>query len=105
MFYFYRAKAQQPAQPKDKALPKFGKLFIIFFILFHVVFISFNIYYFMFQSEAEGVDVEMPDSIEAIDSINEISIEALRNIPFPFLILSSKLLLSSPPDNAKTGQN
>lgn len=47
MFYFLRARPQPEPKAVERPLPKYGKLFIILFTLFHALFLIFNMYYFM----------------------------------------------------------
>ena len=51
MFYFFKAKPLPEQKVQEKPLPKTGKLFLIFFTLLHVMFLFFNMYYFMPQTE------------------------------------------------------
>ena len=47
MFYFLKASPQPEPKVVERPLPKYGKLFIILFTLFHALFLIFNMYYFM----------------------------------------------------------
>ena len=49
MFYFFKP-TPPPTKVQERPLPRTGKLFLFLFFAFHVLFLGFNVYYFMFKS-------------------------------------------------------
>ena len=49
MFYFFRP-TPPPTKVQERPLPRTGKLFLFLFFAFHVLFLGFNVYYFMSKS-------------------------------------------------------
>jgi hypothetical protein len=68
MYYLFRAQPDPKlVKAKEKNLPKTGKVFLLLFFLFHVVFLGFNFFYFYYNlvPVAEAADNEI-----AIDSVD-----------------------------------
>lgn len=60
---YYLLRSQQPEKPKESPLPKTGKIFLFLFFLFHVVFLGFNFYYFVYYTadeagEEKAIDID-----------------------------------------------
>ena len=51
MFYLFRAQADPKLKKDEKKLPKFGKLVLLLFFLFHVAFLGFNFWYFYYNAD------------------------------------------------------
>ena len=49
MFYFFRP-TPPPTKVQERPLPRIGKLFLFLLFAFHVLFLGFNVYYFMSKS-------------------------------------------------------
>ena len=49
MFYFFKP-TPPPTKVQERPLPRTGKLFLFLFFAFHVLFLGFNVYYFMSNS-------------------------------------------------------
>ena len=49
MFYFFKP-TPPPTKVQERPLPRTGKLFLFLFFAFHVLFLGFNVYYFMSKS-------------------------------------------------------
>ena len=68
MFYFFKANPLPEQKVQERPLPKTGKLFLILFTVFHVLFLFFNMYYFMPQAsesvESSSVDIENSIDVE-----------------------------------------
>ena len=68
MFYFFKANPLPEQNVQERPLPKTGKLFLILFTVFHVLFLFFNMYYFMPQAsesvESSSVDIENSIDVE-----------------------------------------
>ena len=50
MFYFFRPSPLPPTKVQERPLPRIGKLFLFLLFAFHVLFLGFNVYYFMSKS-------------------------------------------------------
>ena len=50
MFYFFRASPLPQPKVQERQEPRTGKLFLFLFFAFHALFVGFNIYYFMLNS-------------------------------------------------------
>ena len=50
MFYFFRPTPLPPTKVQERPLPRIGKLFLFLLFAFHVLFLGFNVYYFMSKS-------------------------------------------------------
>jgi len=66
MYYLLRSQQPDP-KVKEGPLPKTGKIFLFLFFLFHVVFLGFNFYYFVYYvaedgGEEKAVDVDTVDA-------------------------------------------
>jgi len=72
---YYLLRSQQPEKPKEGPLPKTGKIFLFLFFLFHVVFLGFNFYYFVYYSAEEAAEDKAID-IEAVDAVPDATIDA-----------------------------
>ena len=68
MFYFFKAKPLPEPKVQERALPKAGKLFLVFFALLHVIFLFFNMYYFM------------PQTTDSIENVTEVDAETYLNV-------------------------
>jgi len=71
MYYLFRSK--EPEKVKEKTLPKSGKIFLILFFLFHVVFLGFNFFYFFYyaaEEAAEGKAIDV-DDVDASASLSD----------------------------------
>jgi len=73
MYYLFRS--QQPEKPKEGPLPKTGKIFLFLFFLFHVVFLGFNFYYFVYYANEDAAEEKAID-IDAVDAAADASIDA-----------------------------
>ena len=58
MFYFFKANALGQAKVEERPAARSGKLFIVLLVLFHALFICFNLYYFMFKSNGSDAEIE-----------------------------------------------
>jgi len=47
MFYFFQAKPLPEPKVQERSLSRAGKLFLIAFTVSHLMFLIFNMYYFM----------------------------------------------------------
>jgi len=72
---YYLLRSQQPEKPKEGPLPKTGKIFLFLFFLFHVVFLGFNFYYFVYYSAEDAAEDKAID-IEAVDAVPDAPIDA-----------------------------
>jgi len=73
MYWLLRSK--EPEKVKEGPLPKTGKIFLFLFFLFHVIFLGFNFYYFIYyvgEEVAEGKDI----GVDTVDGGSEPPIEA-----------------------------
>ena len=50
MFYFFRPTPPPATKVQERPLPRTGKLFLFLLFAFHVLFLGFNVYYFMSNS-------------------------------------------------------
>jgi len=74
MYYLLRSQQPDP-KVKESPLPKTGKIFLILFFLFHVVFLGFNFYYFVYYTASEDGEEKALD-LEALDVAADSLIEA-----------------------------
>lgn len=51
MFYLFRAQADPKLKKDEKKLPKYGKIVLLLFFLFHVAFLGFNFWYFYYKAD------------------------------------------------------
>ena len=61
MYYLFRAQPEAK-KPAEKKLPKVGKVVLLAFFLFHVVFIGFNFWYFYYSSTEDASELNLADA-------------------------------------------
>ena len=71
MFYLFRAQADPKLKKDEKKLPKYGKIVLLLFFLFHVAFLGFNFWYFYYKADpsADQIDVDGSFASPAIEDM------------------------------------